>query len=326
MSGSVWPVLFRVGLLALAALPPTAPAQQIEVVAEGVQLLRGALVPGRQPDGNTVMLRGPDGWIVIDSGRHAEHTQAILDATSKSRLPITDIINTHWHLDHVSGNAALRDAYPQAAVHASNAIVPAMDGFLANYRKQLLEIIAAQADAPQRADWQREIARIDQRERLFPTDPIAGKQQRRLAGRALELQLSADAATDGDVWIYERKTRTLIAGDLVTLPVPFLDTACPAGWTRALDALARVSFKRLVPGHGPVLDRAQFRRYKHAFAQLRDCAASAATSAQCGEGWIEDLGDLLPANEHAAVKPMLDYYVSQRLRGAGATADCSASQ
>jgi len=29
----------------------------------------------------------------------------------------------------------------------------------------------------------------------------------------------------------------LIAGDLVTLPVPFLDTACPNGWRKALDTL-----------------------------------------------------------------------------------------
>ena len=301
-------------------------AREPEQIADGVQLLRGDFVPGRQPDGNTVMVRGSDGWIVVDTGRHAEHTQAILDAAMHSNLPITDIINTHWHLDHVSGNAALRSAHPQSAVHASEAIVAAMGGFLANYRKQLVEISAAQANAPQHGDWQLEIARIDQGERLFPTQPVTATQRRRLAGRELELHLSADAATDGDVWIVDRATRTLIAGDLVTLPVPFLDTACPAGWTRALDEFGRIPFKRLVPGHGPVLDRKQFRRYRTAFARLRDCAAGAATPAQCADGWIEDLGDLLPASEHAAVKPTLDYYVSQRLRGAGATADCAAAR
>ena len=49
-------------------------------------------------------------------------------------LPIVAIVNSHWHLDHVSGNAALRAAYPRAQVYASDAIRDAMHGFLADYR------------------------------------------------------------------------------------------------------------------------------------------------------------------------------------------------
>ena len=53
------------------------------------------------------------------------------------RLPVVAIVNSHWHLDHVSGNAALRAAYPRAQVYASDAIDGAMRGFLADYRRQL---------------------------------------------------------------------------------------------------------------------------------------------------------------------------------------------
>ena len=35
-----------------------------------------------------------------------------------------------------------------------------------------------------------------------------------------------------------------------TLPAPFLDTACPSGWQKALGELAAVDFQTLVPGHG----------------------------------------------------------------------------
>src|SRR5690349_2506517 len=53
------------------------PAPDAIEVAPGVHLLRGAFVPGSQPDGNTVILKAPDGLIVIDTGRHAAHTQRI---------------------------------------------------------------------------------------------------------------------------------------------------------------------------------------------------------------------------------------------------------
>ena len=46
-------------VLAVAFAAPSNPV----AVAEGIELLPGAFVPGRQPDGNTVMIRAPAGWI-----------------------------------------------------------------------------------------------------------------------------------------------------------------------------------------------------------------------------------------------------------------------
>lgn len=157
---------------------------------------------------------------------------------------------------------------------------------------------------------------------MRPTQPIIRDGHRKLAARDLEIHLTTDAATDGDVWVYDEISHTLIAGDLVTLPVPFLDTACPRGWRKALDALDDQPFTRLVPGHGPVLDRKQFRRYRVAFRNLLGCAATKADAGRCGDGWIRDLGSVLPTSEHAQTRELLDYYVTQRLRGPGATADC----
>lgn len=317
----VWAV--RIAGLALALGNVAAMAQSFEVIAPDLHLLRGAFVPGQQPDGNSVMLRGRDGWIVVDSGRHAAHTQALLDHAAQSGVPISDIINTHWHLDHVSGNVMVRAAYPRAEVHASRAIIDAQHGFLADYRRQLVALAAAQPQSPELPNWVAEIARIDHGARLHPTLPVLESGRRRLSRRDLDLHLSTAAATDGDVWVYDAASRTLIAGDLVTLPVPFLDTACPAGWRKVLDDLRDQPFTRLVPGHGAVMDRKDFRRYRVGFAHLLDCAARASeTAAQCADRWIADLGTLLPVSEHARTRELLDYYLPQRLRGAAASADC----
>jgi hypothetical protein len=58
-----------------AALSTAAPvmASDATAVAADLWLVRGEFVPGRQPDGNRVILRGPAGLIVVDSGRHPAH-------------------------------------------------------------------------------------------------------------------------------------------------------------------------------------------------------------------------------------------------------------
>ncbi len=315
-------VRIAVALVALA-VGAKVQAQSFETIAPDLHLLRGAFAPGQQPDGNTVMLRGRRGWIVIDSGRHEAHTQAILRHASASGVPISDIVNTHWHLDHVSGNALLRRAYPDVEVHASRAIVAAMDGFLANYRRQLATLAERHPASPEMPNWVAEMARIDHGVLLHPTVPIVENARRRLAGRDLDIRLSTDAATDGDVWVYDLASRTLIAGDLVTLPVPFLDTACPSGWRRVLEELDDQPFTRLVPGHGAVMDRKGFRRYRAAFGRLLECAGRGHRSAaQCADAWVRDLGDLLQTDEQARARELLDYYINARLRGPGASAEC----
>lgn len=302
-------------LAGCAAQPVRAPLPG-EPVAPGVSLLRGSFVPGIQPDGNTVLLRGRDGLVVVDSGRHAAHAARIIDAARASGQPVAAIVNTHWHLDHVAGNAAVRAAFPRAEVHASDAIDAALQGFLADYRAQLQGLIAQPGSAQPAtiAGWREEIARIDAGERLRPTHVVAASRDASPGGRRVHLGLEHNAVSGGDVWLFDPATRTLVAGDLVTLPVPLLDTACSAGWQDALRRLDDVGFARLVPGHGAVMDRAQFRLYRGAFDRLLACAASDASANACRAGWLHDAQSLVPPQDMALAKPLLDYYITQVLR------------
>ncbi len=66
------------------------------------------------------------------------------------------------------------------------------------------------------------------------------------------------------------KTKLAIVGDLVVDIVPFMDTACPDGWLKALDEIERTPFMTLIPGHGPVMNRRDFGQWKTAFAEFVD--------------------------------------------------------
>src|SRR5947209_19995895 len=112
-------VLLIVGLSAGGAAAP----------AEPYHLIPGAVPLDAGPDGNTIVLDAPKGLIVYDTGRHPEHAQAILDYAKRRRRPIAAIVNSHWHLDHTTGNWDIRQSYPHVAVYASKA----MDGALQTF-------------------------------------------------------------------------------------------------------------------------------------------------------------------------------------------------
>ncbi len=284
----------------------------------GVTLVPGRWVPGAQPDGNSVLFEGPDtadGLLLLDTGRHVAHAQALIDAVRARGKPLRWIVNSHWHLDHIGGNALLRQAFPQAKLMASDAIVEARSGFLARYRAQLVEQLAALPDGDaKRAPVQREIAIIDDRTAQTPDVSVQAGSEQTLAGRRFHVGLARSAATAGDVWLYDTEARVLAAGDLVTLPVPFLDTACAQRWSAALGDLAAQPFTLLIPGHGPVLSRADFDRYRRGFDGLLQCAAGSGGAPACIGGWLDALGPLVPEGEQKLARAYLGYYLEEHLR------------
>lgn len=291
-------------------------------IDDGVQLIEGRYVPGAQPDGNSVLFAAPDGIVVFDTGRHAAQADRIIAALDADGRPLAAIVNSHWHLDHISGNPRLLACWPQAQTYAGDALDGALHGFLARYRAQLVDMRARTTDAVQRADRDDEIARIDAAAQAHPTVTITAPGERTVAGKPFVFG-TARAATLGDVWLYDPASRVLASGDLVTLPAPFFDTACPSRWRAAFADLADTGFATLVPGHGAPMDRAGFDTYRRAFHNLLACAAAPTRDATCIAGWKQDAAPLLRPGDDAAVDGLLGYYLSTGLRGRAAQADCT---
>jgi len=299
-------------LIALALATTVVHATQI---ADGIELIPGRFVPGTQPDGNSVVLRGARGLIVVDTGRHREHTQAVIDFAARLHLPIEAIVNTHWHLDHIGGNVLLRKVFPDVKVYASAELGRAREEFLDHYREQLVEAIAKSTDAAQKSAWQTEIELLDSDPAVAPDVAVDASGEREIAGRRVDLELERYAVTAGDVWLFDPATRVLVSGDLVTLPVPLMDTACPERWKSALARLAQRDFSVLVPGHGAPMQRREFDLYRVAFDRLLACAASALPKDACIEGWMKDASPLLSEESPKFVRSALGYYIDNSLRG-----------
>lgn len=304
----------RIGCAIVLWLPAAVMAQP-RVLEPGVEWLPGGFAAGARPDGNSVLIEAPDGWIVVDSGRQPSHVQALLERIRASGKPLRVIVNSHWHLDHIGGNRALRTAYPQARLMTSDAIVAARTGFLADYRRQLLDELAKQpGDGAQRSARQREVDVIDDIAASTPDVVINERATVELAGLGLSIGVERQAVTAGDVWVYEPISQVLATGDLVTLPVPLFDTACPDRWAVALQQISTIRFRWLVPGHGEPLSRGQFVIYRESFDRLLRCAASSAPKQQCVDGWLRDAGGLFARDQQPLVRSLLSYYLDQRLR------------
>lgn len=319
------PRLKLIALAALALLAPRSvdaqtPKPTAQAVAPGVWLIPGGIAPRRQPDGNTVIFAAPKGLVVMDTGRHAWQRQAILDFATARGRPIAAIVNSHWHLDHVSGNPDLKRAYPAAKVYASSAIDAALTGFLAKGAADGRAYLKA-GDLPRETleDIAGDIATVEAGAALRPDVVISGSESRKLAGLRLAVNLAPDAATAGDVWLYDPASRVAAAGDLVTLPAPFLDTACPDGWRRALDQVWATPFTVLIPGHGAPMTRTQFDLYRQAFAAVIDCAASTETKQACAAAWTRAIQPLLGPDpvDLKRAQGMTEYYVADVLRAHG---------
>jgi glyoxylase-like metal-dependent hydrolase (beta-lactamase superfamily II) len=99
--------------LALALLAAFGVAQKpyfaLHEVAPGVFAAIGT--PGSGAGSNAGFIIGDNGVLVIDTFQKVEAARALLAAIrEKTALPVRFVVNTHYHLDHVTGNQVFADA------------------------------------------------------------------------------------------------------------------------------------------------------------------------------------------------------------------------
>lgn len=146
-----------------------------------------------------------------------------------------------------------------------------------------------------------------------------------LAGKALDVCVTDKAVSDADLWIYDTSSRVAVIGDIVTMPVPYFETACSDRWRASMDEVWATPFQTAIPGHGRPMTRDQFDVYRKSFGEFVACVRSDKAPAACGivvESAASLIGDD-PARRKAIAANM-EYYVGYLRPNGGKAPDCTA--
>jgi glyoxylase-like metal-dependent hydrolase (beta-lactamase superfamily II) len=248
-------------------------------VTDGVYatVVREGISPS-QYAASLIVLR-TDHVLVVDSREDAASASDLIETISGlTDLPVRYLVNTHWHGDHVHGNATFRARYPGIRI---------IGGETADEDTRTL------ARSRLDAEIERVVDRIDRAKRRLATGqaddgtPLAADDREALPGQieateaylemrraivvvapeitvehALELADGSPrveiikvgpAHTRGDVVVYIPERGVLALGDLIEDGFPWFGDGYPAGWGTALARISEIDADLYPPAHGPVL-------------------------------------------------------------------------
>jgi glyoxylase-like metal-dependent hydrolase (beta-lactamase superfamily II) len=220
-------------------------------LADGLWMLTGA-------GGNLLVCAGPDGVLMVDAqyAPLAAKIRAVVDSLSGGR-PLRFVLNTHYHGDHVGGDSAMAAA--GAAVVAHENVRRRMS--VARFNETFSESTKA---APAEA---------------LPVLTFSDSLTFHLNGREIRVRHLPPGHTDGDAVVWIPAADVLHTGDLLfngTYPV--IDVSAGGsieGMIHSLDLLLPGvgPATRIVPGHGPLADRATLLRFRGMLVTVRDRVA-----------------------------------------------------
>ena len=295
-------------LVLAAALAATDPAAlELVPLADGVHAAVRPYEPGLMFDANNLLIVNDEDVVVVDANVSAASTREVVAALKKlTGKPVRYVVHTHWHDDHVVGDAVWKEAYPgvelvgheRTADDAPTEGKQNREGLLAYAPegiKMLRDALAngtSLAGGPISDDERRSIARdlflveryvaeVPKAAFLLPTLTVESKLVLRRGTRTIEI-FAMPGHTRADLVVWLPEERILAAGDLLVAPVPLVGAKSRVReWSRTLEALAALEPKVILPGHGPILrDTAYLKLNAQLFASIGKQVEAAAGRGQ----------------------------------------------
>jgi glyoxylase-like metal-dependent hydrolase (beta-lactamase superfamily II) len=239
---------------AVAQQPPTPPPvdfSKVEIkttdLGDGMYMLEGQ-------GGNMTLATAKNGVMLVDGEFAPLHDKIKAVIAAVSPQSVRYLVNTHFHGDHTGGNEPF--AKDGATVVANIKVKTKLASGTTNF------LTGAQVPpAPKGA---------------LPSTTYTHQLKLSLQGRIAELRHIEHAHTDGDTYVWFKSANVLATGDTFTnRRYPNIDVANGGnikGMIAATDAyLKLVNDKtRIVPGHGPLADKAALIEYRTMLVTARD--------------------------------------------------------
>lgn len=193
---------------------------------------------------NAAFVVTPAGVVVIDAlGSPALATRLVAEIKNVTSKPITHVIVTHYHADHIYGLQTFKALGARIIAHQ------AARAYL-NSETARLRLEVSRIDL---APW------VDDDTHLVEADEwIEGDKEIVIGGVRFQLKPVGPSHTPEDLAVYLPVEKVLFAGDLVFRSrIPFVGQADSRHWIVALDNLLAFDTQVIVPGHGPLSQEAR---------------------------------------------------------------------
>jgi cyclase len=232
-----------------------------------------------QSGSNAGVVIGPAGVLVVDTFENAPAAEKLLASIrQQTPLPIRFVVNTHYHLDHVSGNQVF------ATVGAT---ILAQQNVRRWERTENLKFFGEHPTPNQRASV--EALRLPD---IAYTQPLTLYLGPNLKDARPILLRPMPGHTGGDTVVYDAQSNTVFCGDLFwNHTLPNLIDASTKPWIETLDILlADYPTATFVPGHGDNPGRAaDVRAFRDYLAFLRDAIAQAQATGATSQAVLQQV-------------------------------------
>lgn len=231
--------------------PPPPDFSKVDIkstdLGDGVYMLEGM-------GGNMTLATAKVGAILIDSQFAPLHDKIKAAIAKITPQPVRYVVNTHFHGDHTGGNEAF--VKEGATIVANIKVRTRLAKGTANF------LTGAQNPPASKA--------------ALPTRTFPNRLSLSLRGRIAELRHIKDAHTDGDSYVYFKSANVISTGDTFTNGrYPNIDTLNGGnikGMIAATDTYLKLANDKtkIVPGHGPLGDKAALAAYRDMLITARD--------------------------------------------------------
>jgi cyclase len=227
------------------------------------------------PDGgmglsNAGLLADGDRSVLVDTLIDLPLTREMLSAMRRA-TPAADaidvLVNTHANLDHTFGNQLVAGAEIISSAACAEEVIEQNPTSLERVRRwKTLGL----RDTP----GQRHMTRFDFDDIVItpPTRTFAGKKMAiPLGDRIIDVIHVGPAHTKGDVIAYSASDGIVFTGDILFIGVhPVIWEGPWSGWIDACELILSLDADVIVPGHGPITDKAGVREMLDWIVYLRD--------------------------------------------------------
>ena len=242
-SGWRWMAALLAALSVSLASAEEVPAMVAHKVSASAWYVEGVSALGSPANqnfiSNAAFVVTPAGVVVIDAlGSPALAVRLIAEIRKVTPQPITHVIVTHYHADHIYGLQVFKALGAHIIAHR------AAREYLTSETARLRLEVSRQELAP----W------VDAQTHLVEAGEwIDADKELVVGGVRFQIKPVGPSHTPEDLAIYLPSEKVLFAGDLVFRSrIPYVGQADSRHWIAALDNLLTFDAEVIVPGHGPL--------------------------------------------------------------------------